>query len=174
MRKIPAPLLPLALVLSLMAGCAQYEPVPRVADEPVRLAVLPVINESGIPQITAPLARNVRERIAHSPNWRLTGAGDAEATLQLRVVGMERRELARDPEDTGRPLSYRKVIRLSLEWRSDLSPPWGGDPVALVETSQLLYSQPSLVDAERAAIAEMADRLAEKVIQQLDWFREAQ
>ena len=170
MRTISPRCLPFLLVAFILAGCAGYEPL-AVQDEPVRLAVLPVLNDSELPQIIAPLARNVREKVAHSPNWQLSESGSAEAAIQITVLDMERRAMALDPEDTGRPLSYRNVIRISLEWQGDLPPPWGGDPVVELETDLVLYAQPSLVDAERIAMAEVADRLADKVIQQLDWIR---
>ncbi|HSH09343.1 MAG TPA: LPS assembly lipoprotein LptE [Oceanipulchritudo sp.] len=133
------------------------------------IALLPVVNNTELPQIIAPLARNVREKIAHSPGWDLVGEDEAEVTLQITVTSFNRTALARDPSDTGRPLSYREVIRVSLEWISDLPPPWGDDPVTVVESDQILYAQPSLVNSEAGAMVEIADRLAEKIQQQLDW-----
>jgi hypothetical protein len=153
-----------------LAGCAGYEPLAATA-EPVRIAVPPILNDSEMPQIIAPLARNVREKIAHSRNWELGDSESAEAALQITVLELERRAMARDPEDTGRPLSYQDVVRISIEWQADVPPPWGPDPVVQLETDVLLYAQPSLVDAESVAMAEVADRLAEKIIQQLDWIR---
>lgn len=159
------------LILLGIAGCTGYAPLP-VAPEPVKLQLLPVVNRSELPQIIAPLTRNIREGLAHSPNWRLASANQAEVQLQVTVVSFNRDDIAREPTDTGRPLSFNETVRVSIEWISDLPPPWGDDPVVYVESDQLLYAQPSLVDTETVAMAEMAERLAEKVIQQLDWMQQ--
>ncbi len=155
-------------VLLLLGGCAGYEAL-EPSGAPVRLTVQPVLNETELPQIIAPLSRNLREKLAHSPNWKLVDEADAEAALQVTVSGFTRSSLARDPGDTGRPLSYMEEIELTVEWISDLPPPWGPEPTVTVRTDQLLYSQPSLTSAESVAMAEIADRLAEKILQQLDW-----
>ena len=152
----------------LLGGCAGYE-VLEPAAEPVHLAVLPVLNDSELPQIIAPLARNLREKVAHSPNWKLVNAEDADAALQVTVRNFTRSALARDPGDTGRPLSYLEEVEVTVEWISELPPPWGPQATVNVRTDQLLYSQPSLTNAESVAMAEIADRLAEKILQQLDW-----
>ncbi len=159
-----------AITLVGLTGCTGYAPL-ETAREPVSVEVLPVINQSELPQIIAPLARNIRERVAHSPNWRLTSGSRAEVQLQVRVLSFQRDEIARDPKDTGRPLSFNETVRISIEWISDLPPPWGDQSVVVVESDQLLYAQPSLVDSEMVAMAEMAERLSDKVIQQLDWIR---
>ena len=166
----PGPLL--ALIAAGLAGCAGYAPV-QTADEPVAIAVAPVVNQSELAQIIAPLARNLREGIAHSPNWRLTGEESAAAVLRLTVLDLEQDALARDPQDTGRPLSFNSILRVRVEWDSPLPPPWGGDPVIEVETDQIIYSQPSLVNAQTTATAQMADRLAAAILQKLDWMEPA-
>ena len=166
--------LSLSVILSIagLAGCSSYEPV-SVADEPVSLAVLPVINDSSLPQIIAPLARNLREKLAHSPNWDLVAADSAEASLQVTILSLESETMARDSSDTGRPLSYYEEVKVSVEWISELPAPWGGDPVMVVSTDQIIYAQPSLVDARTSATAGVADRLAEKIVQRLDWAKSA-
>ncbi|MEX0332642.1 MAG: LPS assembly lipoprotein LptE [Puniceicoccaceae bacterium] len=163
---------PIFLIAVVLSGCAGYEPV-ETADEPVAIAVAPVINESDLAQIIAPLTRNLREGIAHSPNWRLTGEDTAAAVLHLTIVELEQDALARDPADTGRPLSFNSILRVKVEWESELPPPWGGDPVIEVETDQIIYSQPSLVNAQTTATAQMADRLAAAILQKLDWMEPA-
>lgn len=161
-----------SLILSLlvmgMAGCSSYSPVVP-AQRPVRIAVAPIVNESDLPQIIAPLARNIREKLAHSPNWELVDEEIAEAKLRLTVLPLVRRSMARDPRDTGRPLSFYEEIRLSVEWASELPAPWGPDNVIEVSGDQILYAQPSLTDARVSATAGMAERLAEKILQRLDW-----
>ena len=151
----------------LIGGCSQYAPLE--SREPVTIALAPVVNRSSLPQFIAPLSRNVRERLAHSRNWILVEPAEADAVLRLTIEEIERRAMARDPEDTGRPLSFEEVIRVSVEWDSPLPPPWGPEPVLIIETDQILYAQPSLVDAETATLSEMANRLADKLIQHLDW-----
>ena len=168
----PGPLL--ALIAAGLAGCAGYAPV-QTADEPVAIAVAPVVNQSELAQIIAPLARNLREGIAHSPNWRLTGEESAAAVLRLTVLDLEQDALARDPQDTGRPLSLNRVLRFRfrVEWDSPPPPPWGGEPVIEGETDQIIYAQPSRVNAQTTATAQMADRLAAAILQKLDWMEPA-
>lgn len=168
MRRLPLFGNLLLVAILGLTGCSSYEPL-TTDGGPTELAVLPIINDSTLPQIIAPLARNVREKIAHSPHWILSDAESAEASVQITVLAIDRRAMARDPEDTGRPLSYHDVVRISLEWQGGGPAPWGTDPVVYLETDLVLYAQPGLVDAEAVAMAEIADRLAEKVIQQLDW-----
>jgi hypothetical protein len=158
-------LIPAALGL---AGCAGYEPL-ETGDAPVAVAVAPVINLSELPQVIAPLSRNVREGIGHSPNWRLVSEAEADAILRLTVVSLEREALARDPQDTGRPLSFKEVVRVKVEWDSELPAPWGPADSVEVESDHVLYAQPSLVNAETMATAQLADRLANKILQKLDW-----
>ena len=157
----------LASILLWMAGCMHYEPVER--ERAVAIALAPVINESEIAQIIAPLNRNVREGLAHSRNFRLVDIDEAEVVLQLRVRSLNRRALARDPLDTGRPLSYRERVRVTVEWVSELPPPWGPDPVTRVESEFLLYAQPALVSAESSALAELSEDLTAQIIDRLEW-----
>lgn len=168
MKHLLHPGILLACVAAGLAGCAGYAPVEAPA-APVSIAVAPVINESELAQIIAPLTRNLREGIAHSPNWRLTAEDQAEAVLRLTILDLRQDALARDPADTGRPLSFNTTLRVRVEWDSTQPAPWGGDPVIEVETDQILYAQPSLVNAQTTATAQMADRLAEAILQKLDW-----
>ena len=168
MRVLKRPSLLLILALPGLFGCSGYAPLEPTA-EPMAIAVAPVINESELAQVIAPLVRNVREGIAHSPNWELVGEDEAEAVLRLTVRDLERQALARDPEDTGRPLSFRNVLRVTAEWDSEYAAPWGSDATTEVETDQIIYAQPSLVNAQSTATAQMADRLAEQILQKLDW-----
>ena len=162
----------LYLLLSLaalgLAGCRNYSVV-APAEEPVSIALLPVVNESQLPQVIAPLARNIREGLAHSGNFRLTNEAEAEVQLQVTVLGMSERTMARDPRDTGRPLSYHEEVRVSVEWISELPPPWGPDPELIVTGDQVLYAQPSRVNAQTSAMAGLAERLAERILQSLEW-----
>jgi len=156
----------LLLVILLLAGCAHYAP----PEEPVtlRLALAPIVNQAEVPQVIAPLARNLREKMAHSRRFRLTEPAEADAILHLTLVGYNRRAMARDPEDTGRPLSFLETLRVNLDWESELPPPWGPETRHRVETEANLYGQPGLVASEYAALAAMADDLAEKIIRQLE------
>ncbi len=153
--------------LLLMAGCRNYEPVGST--DSIRIAIAPIINDSEIAQIIAPLSRNVREQLAHSGSFDLVDEKQAEAILRLRVVSLNRRALARDPEDTGRPLSYREIVRVAIEWESDLPAPWGEEAVTRVESELLLYAQPALVTAEASAVTELCDDLSRKIVDRLNW-----
>jgi hypothetical protein len=161
----PLKLLAATLLLLALAGCAGYQADPE--REPVSLALGPVVNESDLPQLTAPLARNLREAIAHAPGYRLDGAQSAGARLHVTVTGRTRQAVARDPEDTGRPLSYFQTLQLQLRWEGPQSPPWGPDPVSTVDVETLLYAQPSLVQTERAALNEWSERAAREVLARL-------
>lgn len=169
MRPLPFIGILTALAAFITAGCAQYKPVGNA--EVTLVALAPIINEADVPQIIAPLARNLRERLNHSPNWRLVDEADAEVLLRVTLTGRERDAVARDPVDTGRPLSYYETLFLNLEWESDLPAPWGPRPVTRIEADSLLYAQPSLVTAETAAVNELADELARKIVARMGWPR---
>lgn len=162
----PLKLLAAALLLAVIAGCAGYQAEPE--REPVSLALGPVINESDLPQLSAPLARNLREAIAHAPGYRLAENSSAGARLHVTVTERTRQAVARDPEDTGRPLSYFQSLRLQLRWEGSGIPPWGPDPVSTVDVETLLYAQPSLVQTERAALNEWSERAAREVLARLN------
>jgi hypothetical protein len=155
-------LAPLALAsLLALSGCRGY--VPAAPEGETRVAIAPIMNESGPPQLIAPLARNLRERLHHARGWRVVDEADADATLRIRVSAHRREAISRDPADTGRPLSYFETVQLEVEW-DGASPPWGDDPVRRIEADTLLYAQPSLVTAESAALAGIADDLARQLL----------
>jgi len=158
----------LTVIVVAMCGCTSYSPVSS-NQKPVKVAVLPIVNESDLPQIIAPLARNLREKLAHSPNWDLVGKETAEAKLQVTVLALEKRAMARDPRDTGRPLSFYEELRVSVEWISELPAPWAPADEILVTSDLVLYGQPSLTDSRTSATAGLADRLADKILQRMDW-----
>lgn len=157
----------LAGVIILLSGCAGYEPL-REPESPVRLAVGPIINHSSLPQVIAPLARNLRERLAQSSRFQLVPEESAEVVLHVTVDELDRSTMARDPRDTGRPLSYLDILKVTIEWRGSPQAPWGDQPM-VVEVDQLLYAQPSLIDSESAALAAMATRLADRIVQRMEW-----
>jgi hypothetical protein len=144
-----------------------YQPVQ--SGDPVRMTIAPIISQTGVAQVIAPLSRNLHEQLNHSRNVKLVGDASADVTLIITVTGLSREAIARDPEDTGRPLSYYESLRVSVEWVSDLPPPWGSDPVTTVEANTLIYAQPSLPGAESIAVTEMAENLARKIVERLNW-----
>ncbi|MFO7724475.1 MAG: LPS assembly lipoprotein LptE [Oceanipulchritudo sp.] len=154
------------LTLFLLAACAGYEPLPE--REPLRIAVAPVINESGLAQFSAPLARTLREDLAHNPHWRLVSdPDDAEVVLRVTVLEKVRETVARDPTDTGRPLSFYESLRLALTWESDFPAPWSPAERALVEVDTLLYAQPGTAETERAALSELARDASRNILEKL-------
>jgi hypothetical protein len=157
----------LLAMLFLFAGCRNYQPVH--SGEPVRISLAPIVSQTGVAQVVAPLSRNLHEKLNHAPNWKLVGDGSAEVVLVINVLGLNREAIARDPADTGRPLSYYESLRVSIEWVSDLPPPWGTEPISTVEASTLVYAQPSLTGAESIAVTEMAEELARKIVERLNW-----
>jgi len=157
----------LVLALLVAPGCAHY--APPAAEAPVRIALAPVVNEAGPPQLIAPLARNLREALAHAPRWELVEPDRADALLRVTVLPLRREALSRDPADTGRPLSFYETLVLAVEWDSALPPPWGDAAVIRIEADTLLYSQPSQVTSEAMALPALAQDLARKVLERLDW-----
>lgn len=156
----------LLLSFLLLAGCAGYAPDP--VREPLTLHLPPVINESTAPQLIAPLARNLRERLLHDRNWKLGSSSQADAVLTVRIHDLERDPVSRDPADTGRPLSYLERLHIRLEWDSSIPAPWGSDETTQIEVESLLYAQPGLIQSESIAYAEMADRAAAEILMQLN------
>lgn len=154
-------------LLFLSAGCSSYAPVR--ASETRTIALAPVLNESDVPQVIAPLSRNLREAINHSAGWQLASEDEAEVLLRLTVLRLDRDAISRDPEDTGRPLSYYQKLLVSVRWESDIPPPWGDQPVSIVSADTVLYSQPSLTVAENAAVSELAEEIAEKTLSLISW-----
>lgn len=154
-------------LLLVFAGCQNYQPVH--SGEPLGIALAPIVSQSGVPQIVAPLSRNLHEQLNHAPNWKLVGDDNADVLLTIKVLGLNREAIARDPADTGRPLSYYESLQVSVEWGSDLPPPWGADPVTTVEASTVIYAQPGLVGGESIAATELADSLARKIVERLNW-----
>ncbi|NDV61026.1 hypothetical protein G0Q06_01035 [Puniceicoccales bacterium CK1056] len=155
------------MLVLLAAGCSSYAPVRPVETRTIALA--PVLNESEVPQIIAPLSRNLREALNHSAAWQLVEPEEAEVLLRLTVLQLDRNAISRDPDDTGRPLSYYEELMVSILWESDLPPPWGVQPVSMVSASTVLYSQPSLTAAEAAAIGELAEEISRKIISRINW-----
>jgi hypothetical protein len=158
----------LAALLLGLAGCTSYEAVTPAASQ-VRIALLPIANQSDLPQIIAPLARNLREQLAHSPNWDLVNEDRADVKLQVTVQSMNRRAISRDPEDTGRPISFREEVVVDVEWISDLPCPWGPDNILRTSSDHILYTQPSLPDASASGTAAMTDRIASKIVERMHW-----
>lgn len=156
-----------ALVLGL-SGCTSYQAVMPVAT-PTRIAVLPILNQSDLPRIIAPLSRNLREQLAHSANWELVDSDHADARIQVTLLALDRRAISRDPQDTGRPLSFREELIVAVEWISDLPCPWGPSKTFEISSDHILYAQTSLPDANESAIPALADRLASKIVDRMDW-----
>jgi hypothetical protein len=150
-----------------LAGCSSYAPVRQA--EPRTIALRPIINKSEAPQVIAPLSRNLREALAHSGDWRLVEGESADVVLQITVLELDRGTISRDPGDTGRPLSYYEELKASIEWQSELPAPWGAKPVTVVSANTLLYAQPSLVSAESAAMGELANDLAARILSRINW-----
>ena len=152
--------------LFLLAACAGYEPLPT--REPLRIALAPVVNEAGPPQFIAPLTRSLREALAHDARSQLVSDPDqAEVLLRIIVLEQVRETVARDPRDTGRPLSFYETLRLALIWESDLPAPWSPDERSLVEVDTLLYAQPGTAESERAALAELAREASRNILEKL-------
>lgn len=171
-RSIHAPrrfLAGLLMGLFLMAGCAQYQPLhsPQTA-APQPLHLSPVLIQGATPGLAAPLTRQLREALLHSPAFRLSPPHPAIPTLEVRITKEERRDLARDPQDSGRPFSFQDILRVELHWKdSQLPPPWGPDEVFAFDHTVHLYARPSSVEAAQAALPATARAISSRILQLL-------
>lgn len=155
------------VLLVLLPGCGSYEPVRPV--ETRTIAIAPILNESSMPQVIAPLSRNLREAINHAAGWKLVEEDEADVLLRITVLALDKNTISRDPEDTGRPLSYYEELMVSVRWESDFPPPWGDQPVSIVSADTVLYSQPSLNTAESAVVGELTEEIANKILSRINW-----
>lgn len=168
MRSFLKRVFPAMLLAALLGGCAGYAPLEQSAG-PTAVHLAPIINEADVPQVIAPLSRNLRERINHSPNWRLAGEDEAGVILRVTITRFDRDAVSRDPADTGRPLSFHETLGATLEWESDSPAPWGPDNRTRVEADTTAYGQPGLNNTETIIVARLADDLAGKLIDRLNW-----
>ncbi len=160
------PLALLALFLLPWAGCFHYHPVDQVDRD---LVLAPILNRDGPPGLTGPLTRTLREKLAASPNWRLRSADSGAPVLRITLAATNREVIADDPADTGRPLAYLETVELRMHW-DGAAPPWGGSGAERVLREKVqLFAQPSLIEARRSALPDVADRLARRVLMELEW-----
>ena len=152
----------LAGLLSL-AACQSYEVEPTGQTRLLQLA--PIVNETDLPHLIAPLSRNLREAIAHDPQWSLANAETTAPTLQIRLLSDTERVLSRDPSDTGRPLSLRQSITAELSWEKGSA---SEKPPIRVEVEGIFYAQPGLIASQDGLINELANRLAREILLALE------
>jgi hypothetical protein len=152
--------------LTLLGGCVGYAPVETSTNPPVAIQLDPIVNRTDSSGIIAPLSRAVREEIAHSPFLEL-GSTDGPI-IRLTLIERDRQSLARDPEDTGRPLSYEETLAMRIQIESADAHPLaelnGGILMADVQT----YAALNFPEASSAASAELALILARKLRQQME------
>jgi hypothetical protein len=106
--------------------------------------------------------------LAGSPAVRLDAPGEASNLLQVTVLERTRDPVARNPDDTGRPLSYFETLLLRVTWEGTAPAPWGTAEARFVEVPTLVYAQPSLVSTEAAALAEWTAAAAREVVALLE------
>lgn len=161
----------LLLAVLLMAGCAQYQPLhppAKTAAAPQALHLSPVLIQGAPPGLAAPLTRQLREALLHSPAFRLSRPDPGIPTLEVRVNKAERRDLARDPQDSGRPFSFQDTLRVQLHWKdTQIPPPWGTGKVFAFDHTVHLYSRPSSVEAAQAALPTTARAISSRILQLL-------
>lgn len=152
----------LAASLIFSTACRHYSI--EMPGEPQPIAIAPIVDDTDLPQLIAPLSRNLREAIANDPNWKLTDANRSPQVLTVRLVPAKREVISRNPTDTGRPLSIREQIIAELSWEGQ---PNDTEPQR-VSVQGILYSQPGLLPSQDGLIAELADRLAMEILRVLN------
>lgn len=150
----------LATLLSL-AACRSYQLEP--AREARLIRVAPILNETDLPQLIGPLSRQLREAIAHDPQWSLASSRTDAPTLRIRLLADKRRVISRDPNDTGRPLSLRQSITAELAWEDVAASDSAKAPLR-VEVEGVFYAQPGLIASQDGLVAELANRLAREIL----------
>lgn len=152
------------LLLFGLTACASYRPLEPAGAE-LAIAVAPIVNESSLPQLSAPLARAVRGELASLRGVRLTDTDSADLVLELYLSGGDNRPMARDSADTGRPISFLQGIELRVDWRGDwphADSVMAAEPVSFISES-IVYPHPDLVSSR----AQTAPRVAADLAAQL-------
>lgn len=152
----------LAVSLLFSTACRNY--TIEMPGEPQAIAIAPIIDDTHLPQLIAPLSRNLREAIANDPNWTLTDPNRSPQVLTVRLIPASRDVISRNPTDTGRPLSVRESVTAELSWEGR---PSGIGPQR-VSVQGILYAQPGLLPSQDGLIAELADRLAMEILRTLN------
>ena len=105
-------LLSVALISTLLAGCANYRLAGTAVDLPFSsVYVSPVQNVALAPQAAPILTNAISKEILQVPDLRLAYKSDAQATLSTRIVDYERQAVATDRNDTALAASYRITIK---------------------------------------------------------------
>lgn len=159
--------LTLALVLLGVTGCQAYR-AGHASDgtqPPLRVHIAPIeVLSSDSPQVIAPLARQLRNALSAAPSLQLTAnAADADATLRIAVVGVDRTGLARTPQDTGRPLSYLDALNVRVTWDSPLPAPWGTPNPRTFTAVANLYAEPTLIGAQTQTLPALTADIAAQI-----------
>jgi hypothetical protein len=153
----------LLVALSGFVGCQHYSVT--IPQERTVIRIAPIINDADIPQVIAPLSRNLREAIAHDPSWMLTASPDDPdiPVLHIRLLQGKTKVISRDPNDTGRPLSVAKSLVAELNWQPMPPPQWSQLESLRITVEGIYYAQPGLIPSSDDFVAELADRLAQEI-----------
>lgn len=171
----PAPHFPLSLLIALLLaalpiGCSNYQSLSNAStDQTLRFALPPILQEAGPPGLIAPLTRNLRSALLQSSAIDLRPPAAGIPLLEVRIREADRRGMARDPRDSGRPFSFQEVLRIQLHWQShSIPPPWGSDAVYSFEHTVHLYTLPSTVEARQSALPEIARDIAGRIVRLME------
>ena len=105
-------LLSLALITTLLTGCANYRLAGTAVDLPFSsVYVEPVQNVALAPQAAPILTNAISKEILQVPDLRLAYKNDAQASLSTRIVDYEREAVATSRNDTALAASYRITIK---------------------------------------------------------------
>ncbi|MEY3000775.1 MAG: hypothetical protein RL648_989 [Verrucomicrobiota bacterium] len=156
-------------VLIPLGACRHYQVDP--IGEKRGLKIAPILNETDLPHLIAPLSRTLREAISHDPRWTLVRPEDTAPTLHVRLLSDSRSVISRDPTDTGRPLSITQTISAEFWWEKE---PDSTDTFSMrrIEVEGMLYTQPGLLASQDGLLAELADQLAREILVAINTDRE--
>lgn len=168
MKRLRPVLFALATGLAWLAtGCQQYQWGTEAAQpdgELPRIAIAPVVNESGLPLTSPALTLRLEERVVQRPGRILTApdADDADYVLEVRLVDARNEPRATLPEDTGRDLTYQLTLVAEVTWRQ----PRTREIVrqTFVDANSLLVSRQNLPDATLQAAPDALDELARVIL----------
>lgn len=155
------------LLLGLfLGGCAHYEAPRDRVSQPIQLA--PIVNNSTLPQISAPLAKQLRRAIATDRHWHLSSHPQAPM-LQILIAEVDYRSMARNPDDTGQPLSVAQTVRVRFEWLNEHVPiGWDAQIHTDIAVDSLLYTAEGLVGARSQDTQRVAHETARSIMARLN------
>ena len=146
--------------LALLSGCAHYQLGQGNQTTYSSVYVLPVINQSMIPQAQATVNEALVRQFIRAGSTTVENKANAEVILQVTLKDYQKNIAASRTDDTGRARS----LGLTLRANATLSKP---DGTVLhsqdFEASYEFYADGGVTNAEAAALPKLAEMLASKI-----------